>query len=239
MERRAPPQPLPLATATEAPDWFTASAAPKHPPLPPGEAFAETRRYERGRTVVAQGSCAGELFVVRDGLLREAAVSADGRWFVHALLGPGDVFGTTASSTVAAATVRTLRPSTLRVLSPQHLDQAVRRRPDVGRWLMDRLERRAIRAQRTVHDLAWSDAGVRLRRRLVALARDYGRRTSVGILIDIPITQEDLGAMIGATRETVNRSLVGLIASGLLRVEHRRYVLLQPLIESMPDDGEA
>jgi len=237
MERRASRQPLPLTKAAEARPWVTASGR-ESPPLPPGEAFAETRRYERGRTVVAQGSCAGELFIVCDGLLREAAVSADGRWFVHALLGPGDVFGTTAFSIPSAATVRTLRPSTLRVLSPQHLDRAMVRRPDAGRWLMDRLERRAIRAQRTVHDLAWSDAETRLRRRLVVLARHYGRRTSAGVRIDVPIIQEDLGAMIGATRETVNRTLVGLIASGLLRVEHRCYVLLPPLIEAMSDDGE-
>jgi CRP/FNR family cyclic AMP-dependent transcriptional regulator len=235
MERRAPRQPLPLTQMQ--PERSRPPAPGTSPrPSPPAVAFAHRRRYERGRTVVAQGSLVGELFVVRDGLLREAAVSQNGRWFVHALLGPGDVFGTTTGSTVAPTSVRTLRSSTLYVLEPAHLDVALSRRPDIGRSLMEGLERRALRGQRTVHDLAWSDAAVRLRRRLLALARDHGRRTLAGIRVEVPVTQEDLGAMIGATRETVNRTLVGLIASGFLRIEGRRYVLLQPFVDALEDD---
>jgi CRP/FNR family transcriptional regulator, cyclic AMP receptor protein len=238
MERRETRQPLPLEhVAPERSGRPVASTSAQR--SVPATAFAETRRYERGRTVLAQGSLAEGLFVVREGLLREAAVSPDGRWFVHALLGRGDVFGTMTASTPMPASVRTLRTSTLHVLGTEEIDAALSRRPDVGRWLMEGLERRALRGQRLAHDLAWSDAAVRLRRRLLALARDHGRRTLTGVRVDVPVTQEDLGAMIGATRETVNRTLVRLIAAGFLRIEGRRYVLLQPLVDALEDDADA
>jgi len=55
-----------------------------------------------------------------------------------------------------------------------------------------------------------------------------------GISIEVPLTQEQLAAMVGATRETVNRALVGMVADGLVRLEHRRYVVAQPLLDEQP-----
>jgi CRP-like cAMP-binding protein len=77
-----------------------------------------------------------------------------------------------------------------------------------------------------------------VRRRLLALAHQHGRRTPDGIRIDVPLTQEDLAAMVGAARETVNRTIVSLISSGFVRVEDRRYILRDAFLDGALDDGE-
>jgi CRP-like cAMP-binding protein len=43
--------------------------------------------------------------------------------------------------------------------------------------------------------------------------------------LDWPFTQSDLAAMIGGTRQSVNRLLADLIADGLLRLEHEKLVI--------------
>jgi CRP/FNR family cyclic AMP-dependent transcriptional regulator len=204
-----------------------------HPPshLGPG------RAYERGRTLLAQGADRAELFVVRRGLLREAAVSLDGRWFVHRLLGPGDVFGSLTRSGPAPASVRTLRPSEVIAMSRPRFDEVLHRHPDAAWWLITRMERRLRDAQTTSEELAWHEVPGRVRRRLLLLARRHGRRTPEGIRIDVPLTQEDLAAMVGAARETVNRTIVSLISTGFLRVEHRRYILRDAFLEAARDEG--
>ena len=50
-------------------------------------------------------------------------------------------------------------------------------------------------------------------------------RDGRGVRLALPITQEDLGRMIGASRETVNRTLATLMARNLIRTEGRRYVI--------------
>lgn len=206
-----------------------------HPPahLGPG------RTYERGRTLLAQGADRQELFVVRRGLLREAAVSLDGRWFVHGLLGPGDVFGSLTRSGPAPASVRTLRPSEVITMSRPRLDEVLHRHPDAAWWLITRIERRLRDAQTTSEELAWHEVPGRVRRRLLVLAHRHGRRTPEGIRIDVPLTQEDLAAMVGAARETVNRAIVSLISAGFVRVEHRRYILGDAFLEGARDEGES
>jgi hypothetical protein len=45
--------------------------------------------------------------------------------------------------------------------------------------------------------------------------------------------------MVGAARETVNRTIVSMISTGLMRVEHRRYILRDAFLEGAPDEGES
>lgn len=206
--------------------------------LPPAH-LGPSRTYERGRTLLSQGADPQEVFVVRQGLLREAAVSLDGRWFVHGLLGPGDVFGSITRSGPAPASVRTLRPSEVIAVSRLRMDEVIHRHPDAAWWLLTRIERRLGHAQTTAEELAWFEVPGRLRRRLLVLAHQHGRRTPEGIRIDVPLTQEDLAAMVGAARETVNRTIVSLISMGFVRVEHRRYILRDAFLEAARDEGES
>lgn len=220
----------------------TPREAPRGPncdmPRPPAD-LGPGRAYERGRTLLAQGADRQEVFVVRRGLLREAAVSLDGRWFVHGLLGPGDVFGSLTRSGPAPASVRTLRPSEVITVSRTLMDEVIQRHPDAAWWLLARIERRLRHAQITSEELAWYEVPGRVRRRLLMLAHRHGRRTPDGIRIDAPLTQEDLAAMVGAARETVNRTIVSLISTGFVRVQNRRYILREAFLDRAADEDES
>jgi CRP-like cAMP-binding protein len=235
MRDRRGAQPLPLDAAAAAPTWRRSL------PRETGGAHAadlsgagSRRRYERGETALAQGSPFRGLFVVERGLFRESAVSDEGRWFVHGLLGTGAVFGWIAADGAARTTVRAATSAEATSLPAEAFGALLARRPDSAWALLARIEERARRGQAVAEELAWLDVPARMRRRLAELAADHGRPVGDGVRIDASITQEELGAMIGATRETVNRALVALIAAGEVRVDRRRWVV-RPSI--LLDDG--
>jgi CRP-like cAMP-binding protein len=60
--------------------------------------------------------------------------------------------------------------------------------------------------------------GVRIARRLMALAEDFGE--------EIEITQDQLAAYVGAARESVNRQLRVWQKAGLVAVKRGRIILL-------------
>jgi biotin operon repressor len=66
----------------------------------------------------------------------------------------------------------------------------------------------------------------RVRRKLVQLARDYGRVTSDGIKLDLPLTHALLGEMVGSERETVTRAIYQLEREGFLNRQGHYYRLL-------------
>jgi CRP-like cAMP-binding protein len=72
-----------------------------------------------------------------------------------------------------------------------------------------------------VAELHFLDLTGRLAARLARLAEEHGEHLPDGsIRLDAPLTQSDLAAMIGATRQSVNKLLGEFEAGGLLRIEH-------------------
>jgi CRP/FNR family transcriptional regulator/CRP/FNR family cyclic AMP-dependent transcriptional regulator len=71
-----------------------------------------------------------------------------------------------------------------------------------------------------VEELHFLDLPGRLASRMVRLAREAQPDRTTDIRLDWPYTQSDLAAMIGGTRQTVNRLLADMTAQGLVRVEH-------------------
>jgi CRP-like cAMP-binding protein len=78
-------------------------------------------------------------------------------------------------------------------------------------------------------DLAFLDVGGRLAKKLLELAATNGVKRQDGVLLDMPITQEELANMIGVTRESVNRNLSLFRRIGLVAKEGRRFVLRDPV----------
>lgn len=219
MERLPAVRPLPLAAQAGVADAsnLVEREVPRDLPGTP-------RSFGRGATALLQGGVPAGLFVVVEGVLREGAVSDEGRWFLHDLLGPGQVFGA-LDGRPSPVGVRAAGASRTVLVHPDQLPELWRRNPDVVRWLLRALEQRLLDARSVVHELAWLEAAERIRRRLARLALVHGRQVPGGVRIEVPLTQEELAAMVGATRETVNRAVVAMVAARAVRLEGRRYVL--------------
>jgi CRP-like cAMP-binding protein len=77
----------------------------------------------------------------------------------------------------------------------------------------------------------------RVSSRLRDLAESHGVRAADGVRINVPLTQDELARMVGASREAVNRTLTGLAARGLVRSRDRTVVIADPA--ALPTDRDA
>ena len=69
----------------------------------------------------------------------------------------------------------------------------------------------------------------RLARRLLTLAAGYGKQVNGRILVDIPLTDSELGRLVGCTRETINKQMRAWEEKGVVaRESKRRIALCQP-----------
>lgn len=165
----------------------------------------------QGATPVRQGSSGDGLWLVSSGALRVAQVSNDGHELVLDVAGEGHLVGE-PPGVVSPVTVRALRPSRLVSVPP--------------RAAADLLAARAHRAAALAADLAWLDVRTRVARRLEDLADRFGRPVEGGRLIQLPLTQDEMAALAGAARESINRALRALMDEGTVRMAARgRYVV--------------
>lgn len=162
-------------------------------------------------TLIRQGEPGDGLWLVQSGALRVAAISDTWRELMLDVVGPGESVGELPGVS-SPFTVCALRPSRLTPVS--------------HRAAADLLTARAHRAAALAADFAWLSVRSRVAQRLADLADRFGQPVEGGRLILLPLTQDELAALAGTTRESANRAMRRLVADGSIRVAGRgRYVV--------------
>ena len=185
------------------------------------------RRFRRGEVVFHQGDVGDSLQIVSSGSVKIVLASSEGEEAIIASLQPGDFFGELAlldgapRSTTATAIEAT---ETLALPREQFLD-LLAQDPRIGQALLHAVAGELRRLTGHVEELHFLDLAGRLAMRLARLAREAEPDASGRVALNWPYTQSDLAAMIGGTRQSVNRLLSGLVDEGLLVVERDTLVI--------------
>ncbi len=196
--------------------------------LEPLAAVATTRRYVRGEYVIRAGDPANELWVVMTGEVKDSVVSIDGEEIVYYVHGPGMTFGEPGFFAVdkhrIVGVIATV-PSTLLRLDRRDLVPFMHRHPEIKDRVLEGLASNNRWQTTLISMLATRPLADRLVLRLLELVETNAGRTD-GSTVTPKISQSTLAAMVGVSRENVNRALAVLTAQGSIRREEGRYVLL-------------
>lgn len=190
--------------------------------------LAIERRYDRGSVLMHQGDAGQDIHVLVSGRVRVVVGTTDGEEILVALRGPGDVLGELAVLDPA--------PRTATVSALEDVDALIVRGPDFLRFLRDHAHvtfsmlqlvvRRLRESDRRLVDGRAEDTVTRLARHLLELAARYGAPADDGLLLDVPLSQEQLASWVGASREAVNAALGDLRERGTLATGRMRITLL-------------
>jgi CRP-like cAMP-binding protein len=181
----------------------------------------------RGEVLYRLGDESDAMFVVRAGhmALRLSATPDSGP--ILTIAGPGVPFGNRALTTNEhrVATAYAVDTAELVRLGRQEFELLRRERPGVERFLVEATSTHVRFFTARADDLVEGSAERRVLRRLLELAYTFGGEPPVAV----PLPQDDLAALAGVTRSTVNRVLKGLADQGLVAVGWRRLLVLDPV----------
>ncbi len=181
---------------------------------------ATERSLRRGDILFTEGDEPDRIYIVTSGRIAIANKSIDGRESVVALMEPGDLFGEMPlfDGLGRSAEARALEPSS--VISIPY--EPVRRLYDespVELWSVVKLLVGRLRSMdETLADSVFLDVTGRTAKRLLELAGDSDEFL-------LPITQEELAGIVGASRERVNKAIASFVRLGWIDQADRRYVI--------------
>lgn len=202
------------------------------------ERHLRRRRFRRGEVIFHQGDAGDALHIVTGGAVKILLPSPEGEEAIIATLRPGDFFGELSllDGAPRSATAAALEPTETLSLPRSDFLELVGADPALRDALLRSIAGELRRLTGHVEELHFLDLAGRLATRLARLARDADPEASQDVSLDWPYTQSDLAAMIGATRQSVNRLLSDLVGSGLLRIERDRLVIRD--VEELERRGE-
>jgi CRP-like cAMP-binding protein len=195
------------------------------------------RRFRRNEVIFHQGDPGESLHVVASGAVKIVLPSAEGDEAIIATLREGDFFGELAllDGAPRSATAVALDVSETLSLPRTTFRDMLDRDPGLRDALLEGLAHELRRLTSHVEELHFLDLAGRLAIRLARLCREQDS-TSREVRLDWPYTQSDLAAMIGGTRQSVNKLLSGLADRGFVVIE--RDVLIVPDVDALAREAE-
>jgi CRP-like cAMP-binding protein len=192
--------------------------------------LTQVRSYAGRVVVVNQGEPARALFGIVRGRLKVASSGPDGRDTVLGIMAEGEVFGEVAllDGGLRSATCTAIEPCELLVLERDQFMALLEQSPGIAVKLLHVLAGRLRRLSQRSEDAAFLDVPSRLARSLLDLASRFGesvRPPSKEIRISLKLSQQELGDLVGATRESVNKHLSEWTRLGFVRLQAGRMVI--------------
>jgi CRP/FNR family transcriptional regulator, cyclic AMP receptor protein len=183
--------------------------------------LAQTKVYKPRETIVEKGDAATELFVLLRGRAKVGTPGADGSHAAINVMGPGEVFGEVAilDGRPRSATVTTLEECEMAIVDKAAFNDLLAASPTIAVKLLNVLAGRVRELTTRIEDRAFLDVPARLAKQLLWLARNHGVEDGSAVRIDLRLSQQELGELIGATRESVNKQVREWTRSGILKQE--------------------
>ena len=203
------------------------------------QARARVSRVTTGTVLARRCSLAADWIGVIRGAVRLGTVLRDGRPFTLDLVGPGQWFGDIAliDGKPNDLDVVAQVPSTLLMVSQSDMRLLMADHPELRDAFMKLNCQRLRHMFRRFEELHTLPLAQRLARQVLRLGRHFGSHMGSELRIDLRISQSDLAAMVGGSRQRVNGALRQLQSMGLVKLGEARlsvvdFTRLQELAEA-------
>ncbi|MDE3230255.1 MAG: Crp/Fnr family transcriptional regulator [Chloroflexota bacterium] len=195
------------------------------------ELASVTRRHTfgQGEIIFHRDDPGATLFVIKSGRVRIFISSPEGQEVALAVFGPGEAFGELAllDGQPRSASAIAIEPVESYTIQRGDFIAVATRRPRIALQMLATLSRRLRQTDAMVEDLLFLDVHGRVAKKLLELAETNGTRTPEGIRIEMKLTQSDLAAMVGASRESVNKVMSYLLDKQYVSVEKRKITVMR------------
>ena len=200
---------------------------------------ARVRAEPAGALFFREGETASSFFVIQAGTVKLTQLTPEGHQVVLRLISSGDAFGgaaafgggtypVTAEAVTEATVYEWAGPVILRLME-KYPKLAI----NAARFVAAKLHELQVQYRQ----LATEKVERRVARALIRLVQQAGKRVESGVLIDLPLSREDIAQMTGTTLYTVSRIVSRWEAEGVLQAGRQRMIIKKPhSLLSVADD---
>jgi CRP/FNR family cyclic AMP-dependent transcriptional regulator len=164
-------------------------------------------RHRANVTIFQKGDPGSSMMAVVRGRVKMCTFSADGKELVLNIIDRGGVFGEIAllDGQARSTDAVTLDDTELMVLDRGRFMPFLNANPEIATRLIEVLCQRVRRTSEALEDALLRDAPARVARGLLRLAATFGRKEAAGLRLDIKLSQQQIGNLIGISRESTNK----------------------------------
>jgi CRP/FNR family transcriptional regulator, nitrogen oxide reductase regulator len=192
-------------------------------------AAAHPRRVTAGEYFFHQGEESRMMYVLLQGQVKLTQVTEAGAQVIVGYYGPGEGLGIIVSLARMAYPLSAEATEDCQALAwtREDMEGLMRQYPQLALNGMTMIGGRYVQLQERFQDMATRRVEQRVARTLLRLVRQFGRRVEKGVLIDIPLSRQDLAEMAGTNLYSVSRMMSQWERDGILLSDKQQVILVR------------
>jgi CRP/FNR family transcriptional regulator len=194
------------------------------------EAIKFTAVYPKGSVLFVEGEEPRGLFILCRGRVKLTTSSTEGKTLIVKIAEPGEVLGVSATmlGRPYEVSAETLEPAQVNFIRRDNFMTFLQTYPEACMHTAQQLSEKYHAAQREIRSLGLSQTtGEKLARLLLDWCDRTGEATAKGHRLTVLLTHEEIGQMIGTTRETVTRLLSDMKRKKIIDVKGSSFFVQQ------------
>jgi len=186
--------------------------------------------FKKGERIIEEGEKSTSLYIIHSGKIKLSKLTVQGKEQIVHLLTVGDFFGEQNlfhDNTVMNLSGYAVEDTKICLLKKQDFDQIMANNPDISFKFLKTITKRLAHTEDLARTLATKDPEVRIANMLLEFCEIFGTEKQNAILINLPITREEISSYVGLTRETISRKLAKFADKGILTLIGNKQILIK------------
>jgi CRP-like cAMP-binding protein len=192
-------------------------------------AQATSQRHEKGATIFSESEDANCFYLLLDGHIRVVKINQNGEQMIARYISAGELYGIAKAigrNTYPANAVAAVDCISL-VWPTQIWNDVISNHPGFATNSYQTVGKRLFETQERMLELATAKVEQRVANIILKLANQTGKKTEEGILIDFPISRQDISEMTGTTLHTVSRLMSAWEEKGWVKSGRQKIILVE------------
>lgn len=190
-------------------------------------AISKEKTYPKDSIIFQRDEIGNFFFLICSGKVKVILETEEGKEGILSILYPKEFFGEMSllDGEPRSASIVALEDTSVLLINRDDFLNLLYKHPEIALKILKTLSLRLRKANRQIETLMFLDAPGRIARTLIDIAEEKGKKTEEGICIDLEFTRQELGNLIGVSRETTIRVLRSFEEGGILSIERNHIII--------------
>jgi CRP/FNR family transcriptional regulator, anaerobic regulatory protein len=186
------------------------------------------REYKKGEFIIHPLKIMQCLFIINKGKVKVIRPNRDGKEQLLYVLTTGEFFGEQAlfSQMTEDIIVEALEDTGICTISKAQFQALLQKMPQIAIKMIEVMSSRLSKMEVLVESLGINSVDKRVFDLIVEYSMKFGQKTPQGILIQLPLSREEMANHLGITRETISRKLAKFQEEGKIKLIGHKQILL-------------
>ncbi len=187
-------------------------------------------KYSKGQMLLNEGEKSDKLFIVNYGQVKVSKFTMDGKEQILYLLTSGEFFGELHlfnPDETHNFSVYAIEDTEICLLTKESMDLIMKDNPEISIKILTAVTQRLAHTENLAQNLATKNSDARVAYTILEFSQKFGRNRKEGVLIDLPLSREEIANYVGVTRETVSRKFSKFEKLGFISLSGNKQLLVK------------